>query len=240
MCDSDSTITNSSRILKIIMSNYSLSGYLGEEISLLSALQGLYLDNNSLHGPIPSSFNNMLNLEWLHLENNQLEGSIPDLSNDKQLTDLFLQSNQLTGTVPTSLGTLPKLTQLYLQNNMLSGTLGFSSTVPNSTYRFAPQRNPPASPTPSQSPGLTSFNPIFLPAVLSAAGLLLVCGALVWAFRRNRRQQKEKDQVEMHSIHSVHSEHTSCESLEDVDGQTREELIVAEVLPVDGATKDQD
>ena len=106
-------------------------------------LEGLYLDRNQLVGPIKESLNKLLNLKYLHLENNQFTGEIPDLSNDRELVDVFLQNNELSGLVPASFGLLPKLTQLFLQNNTLSGDITFQSTVPNSTYQFAPQRLPP-------------------------------------------------------------------------------------------------
>ena len=139
-----------------VFTNYTLGGYLSERIASLTALQGLYLDRNQLRGPIPTTLNNLLNLQWLHLDNNQFSGEIPDLSNCKDLTDIFLQNNELTGTVPVSLGGLPKLTQLFLQNNTLSGDLPFKSSVPNSTYQFAPQRSPPPV-SPGQAQGTFLF-----------------------------------------------------------------------------------
>lgn len=144
-----------------VYSNYNLGGYLSERIASLTALQGLYLDRNQLRGPIPTI--NLLNLQWLHLENNQFSGEIPDLGNCKDLTDIFLQNNELTGTVPVSFGRLPKLTQLFLQNNTLVGDLPFKSSVPNSTYQFAPQRSPPAA-SPGQAQGTSLF--LYLPRLI--------------------------------------------------------------------------
>jgi hypothetical protein len=39
---------------------------------------------------------------------------------------------------------------------------------------------------------VVTFNPVFLPAILSAIGFLLVCIGLFWAFRRNKRHQEEE------------------------------------------------
>ncbi|KAJ3371626.1 hypothetical protein HDU91_005081 [Kappamyces sp. JEL0680] len=173
---------------------------------------GLYLNNNSIGQGIPSEWSNMGSLAYLHLEFNNLDGPIPaELATNAKLIDLFLNDNYLNGTVPSALGTLPNLVQLYLQRNYLQGDLGFVSKVPNSTYVFAPQNTPPVVPnSPSSSP---SFSPILLPALLSALGLVLVVGAVLVTFYRQRRLRKEQESIPLEDapptiIHRIGSTET--------------------------------
>jgi hypothetical protein len=97
------------------MDNYKLGGFLAQEISFFSELEGLFLSKNSLSGPIPKEFGNLKKLSFLHLEYNQLSGDIPaELGQATSLVDLFLNDNSLTGLVPDSLGKISNLTQLYV------------------------------------------------------------------------------------------------------------------------------
>jgi Leucine rich repeat N-terminal domain/Protein tyrosine and serine/threonine kinase len=137
------------RAASLSLSNYSLSGYLPSELSLLSALETLSLPQNRFSGPIPAAISALRSLTFLDLSHNLLSGPIPvgiaaltalshlDFSanflNDTlppalaSLTQLSgvldLSFNQFTGNIPPEFGNIPVVVSLDLRHNNLSGEI---------------------------------------------------------------------------------------------------------------------
>ncbi|KAK7393238.1 hypothetical protein VNO78_21788 [Psophocarpus tetragonolobus] len=88
-------------VVNMDLSNNNFSGSIPEEISLLSAMQGLNLSYNNLAGHIPTKIGNMKSLESLDLSHNQLKGKISDsISSLTWLSHLNLSYNNLSGPIP--------------------------------------------------------------------------------------------------------------------------------------------
>jgi hypothetical protein len=143
----------------------------------LNQLQQIVLRNNSLKGPLPIEFGNLKRLEFLELQHNKLSGPIPEQWEGMDLIrDLMIHDNDLTGMIPPGFRNLRNLTQFYVQNNMLKGEM-ITSTVPNSTYRFTPQRSEPVS----------ILSPVFIPALISSLVAFGVLVVGIYSFYRFRR-----------------------------------------------------
>jgi len=118
------TCSSSGVIIKLNLSNNSLSGRFPSELGNLTHLTDLYLDHNSVSGSIPAELGNITTLSHLYLHNNSLSGSIPaELGNITTLSHLYLHNNSLSGSIPAELANHPKLKTLNLSNNSLSGNI---------------------------------------------------------------------------------------------------------------------
>ncbi|XP_057991005.1 receptor-like protein EIX1 [Hevea brasiliensis] len=136
---------NQNRILKLDMSNASISGTVPDWFWYISSsMEHLFLHYNQLRGELPnlSSKVTLLTLvisgnefeghlpqfpstiETLNLFNNQFSGSLPDCRTYGQiLVYLSLAYNQLSGKIPESIGHLINLKWLFLNYNSLSGEI---------------------------------------------------------------------------------------------------------------------
>lgn len=123
-------------VLKINVSESSLSGFLAPELGLLSNLQELVLHGNTLIGVIPREIGMLKNLQVLDLGMNQLSGPIPpEIGNLTILVKINLQSNSLSGILPAELADLKYLEELRLDKNKLQGyIIGSNSSI--STFNF--------------------------------------------------------------------------------------------------------
>ena len=65
-----------SRVTKLHLSGYGLTGSIPPELGSLVNLQALYLYNNQLTGGIPTELGNLTNLVELYLHGNRLTGGI--------------------------------------------------------------------------------------------------------------------------------------------------------------------
>lgn len=142
LCDAAGRVTN------ISLQGRSLSGFIPDAISELSALSGLFLHFNELRGGIPASLSSLtgltdLYLNWnqlssaippqlgqlyslqvLELSCNKLEGEIPvELANLSNLETLAVNANNLNGTIPTTFGNMTMLARLDVSNNSLTGRI---------------------------------------------------------------------------------------------------------------------
>ena len=118
-------ITNrEGHVLRLELSQSSLSGELPKELGNLANLRVLNLGVNQLSGELPKELGNLSNLQVLDLRENQLTGEIPPwLGNLANLQELDLSSDQLSGKLPKELGNLANLEWLDLNNNQLSGRI---------------------------------------------------------------------------------------------------------------------
>ncbi|KAG0621099.1 hypothetical protein M758_4G269000 [Ceratodon purpureus] len=140
LCDTAGRVTN------ISLQGRSLSGFIPDAVSELSALSGLflhfndlrgsipaslsslaaltdmYLNWNQLSGPIPPQLGQLSSLEVLELSNNKLDGEIPvELANISNLETLAVNANILNGTIPATIGNMTMLARLDVSNNSLTG-----------------------------------------------------------------------------------------------------------------------
>jgi hypothetical protein len=162
------------------------------ELGELNQLEQIVLRNNSLRDRLPQELSRLRRLEFLELQNNNIVGEIPpEWEGMISIRDLMLNDNNLTGLVPPGFSNLRNLTQFFVQNNMLRGEM-IASTVPNSTYRFAPQRPEPPPPPP---PSRFTVSPILIPAILSSIAAVTILGLAIYAFIKHRNQKAEPERA---------------------------------------------
>nr|POF07777.1 putative leucine-rich repeat receptor-like serine/threonine-protein kinase [Quercus suber] len=117
-------ISNLANLTLLNLSSNLLNGSIPPELCRMGKLERVYLSNNSLSGEIPPVLGYVPHLGLLDLSRNKLSGPIPDsLANLPQLRSLILYQNQLTGTIPPSLGQCVNLEILDLSHNKISGVI---------------------------------------------------------------------------------------------------------------------
>ena len=134
------TTNGSGRVVRLDLTENSLSGQIPGELGALGSIRDLYLGNtdgictnecepssptaNRLPGPIPSELSELTNLRDLRLTFLQLSGPVPAwLGNMGNLQTLDLSANKLSGNIPDQLGNLSSLTSLLLGHNRLTGAM---------------------------------------------------------------------------------------------------------------------
>ncbi|KAM4125704.1 hypothetical protein ACB094_01G330200 [Castanea mollissima] len=117
-------ISNLVNLTLLNLSSNLLNDSIPPELCQMGKLERVYLSNNSLLGEIPPALGNIPHLGLLDLSRNKLSGSIPDsFANLPQLRRLMLYQNQLSGTIPPSLGQCVNLEILDLSHNKISGVI---------------------------------------------------------------------------------------------------------------------
>ncbi|KAJ0794616.1 putative non-specific serine/threonine protein kinase [Helianthus annuus] len=104
------------------LSSNKLTGYILEELGLLTHIHVLNLSHNKLTGPIPAKFCNLASIESLDLSFNNLSGKVPSELIKLNYLEVFNVSfNNLSGTLPMKVqfGTFSKET--YEGNPLLCG-----------------------------------------------------------------------------------------------------------------------
>jgi len=87
------TCNGAGQVISFRLFDRGLSGPLPNEISLLFALEGIYLSRNNITR-IPARIGSLRNLEYLYLAHNQLSGGFPEsMSKLRKLKTLHLQGN---------------------------------------------------------------------------------------------------------------------------------------------------
>ena len=105
-----------------------LTGFIADDLGLLTSLVELDLSENWLSGGIPGTLGQLANLRVLRLSGNRLSGEIPaELGRLEGLQTLDVGSNRLGGEIPAELGRLESLETLDVRNNRLSG--GIPETI---------------------------------------------------------------------------------------------------------------
>lgn len=106
------------------LSDLGISGYIPNQVGLLSNLARYDAQNNNLTGSIPLEMENLSNMMSLNIGNNTLTGSVPsEIGFLSSLTDLDLGTNRLTGMIPSEVGLLTNLQSLVIKDNSLSGSI---------------------------------------------------------------------------------------------------------------------
>ena len=117
-------LTNSGRVIRLVLPNNNLTGTLPESLGDLTSLGRIQLDTNAITGNIPESIGNITGLNYLELNDNSLTGAIPEsIAELTSMLYLDLYNNQLTGDIPDSLGNLANLIRLDLSNNNIEGDI---------------------------------------------------------------------------------------------------------------------
>jgi len=111
-------------VIRLILENCELDGYIPTEIGYLSNLEWFSLYSNRLSSSIPSEIGKLTMIYRLGLHHNSFTSSIPsEIGNLIYLDNLDLSSNSLTSTIPSEIGLLSNLNNLILSSNSLTGLI---------------------------------------------------------------------------------------------------------------------
>ncbi|MED6137375.1 LRR receptor-like serine/threonine-protein kinase ghr1 [Stylosanthes scabra] len=112
------------KLVKLSMSNNSISGKLPDKIDDLKSLEILDLSNNLFSSSLPSGIGTLAGLRNLSLAGNNFSGQIPDsISGMASMQALDLSRNSFSGTLPPSLTKLTSLVLLNLSHNGFTGKI---------------------------------------------------------------------------------------------------------------------
>lgn len=113
-----SVFANLTKLVKLSMSNNSISGVIPGNIGDFTSLEFLDLSDNLFSSVLPPSIGRLGSLKNLSLAGNNISGSTPDtLSGLVLIQSLDLSRNSLSGQLPTSLTKLNDLVYLNLSSN---------------------------------------------------------------------------------------------------------------------------
>ncbi|KAL3520262.1 hypothetical protein ACH5RR_018411 [Cinchona calisaya] len=126
LADADlSVFSNLTMLVKLSMSNNSITGKLPNNIGDFKSLEYLDLSGNLFFSTLPPGIGNLGSLKNLSLAGNNFSGSIPDtISGLRSIQSLDLSHNSFSGEVPSSLMKLMDLISLNLSLN------GFTKRIP--------------------------------------------------------------------------------------------------------------
>ncbi|GAB2280846.1 LRR receptor-like serine/threonine-protein kinase ghr1 [Dionaea muscipula] len=109
---------NLTMLVKLSMSNNSISGKLPEGVGSFTKLEYLDVANNLFFSSLPSGVGNMESLQNLSLAGNNFSGSVPDsISGLTSIRSLDFSRNSFSGSLPFSLTKLGSLVYLNLSHN---------------------------------------------------------------------------------------------------------------------------
>ncbi|XP_027185034.1 probable LRR receptor-like serine/threonine-protein kinase At4g20940 isoform X1 [Coffea eugenioides] len=126
LADADlSVFSNLTMLVKLSMSNNSISGKLPNNVGDFKSLEYLDLSDNLFFSTLPPGIGNLGRLKNLSLAGNNFSGSIPDaISGLGSIQSLDLSDNSFSGEVPSSFMKLTNLVSLNLSLN------GFIKKIP--------------------------------------------------------------------------------------------------------------
>ncbi|KAK1548103.1 hypothetical protein Q3G72_001695 [Acer saccharum] len=117
--------SNLTMLVKLSMSNNSISGILPDNIGDFKSLEFLDVSDNKLSSTLPPGIGKLESLRNLSLAGNNFSGSIPDsVSGLVSIQSLDLSHNSFSGSLPKSLTRLNNLMYLNLSSN------GFTKSIP--------------------------------------------------------------------------------------------------------------
>lgn len=121
-----SVLSNLTMLVKLSMSNNSISGPLPSNIGDLKSLEYLDLSDNQISSSLPMQIGKLGNLKNLSLAENNFSGSILEssVSGLSSIQSLDLSANSFSGPMPTSLRKLMNVVSLNLSRN------GFTKSIP--------------------------------------------------------------------------------------------------------------
>ncbi|KAI3466879.1 hypothetical protein Pfo_023542 [Paulownia fortunei] len=120
-----SVFTNLTMLVKLSISNNSISGKLPDNLSNFKSLKYLDISDNMFFSSLPSEIGKLVRLKNLSFAGNNFSGSIPDtISGLASIRSLDMSRNSLSGPLPSSLTRLGDLVYLNLSLN------GFTKSIP--------------------------------------------------------------------------------------------------------------
>ncbi|KAL9456427.1 hypothetical protein AB3S75_005617 [Citrus x aurantiifolia] len=120
-----SVFSNLSMLVKLSMSNNSISGVIPDNIGDFKSLEFLDVSDNLFSSSLPSGIGKLESLQNLSLAGNNFSGLIPDsVSGLVSIQSLDLSHNSFSGSLPPALTRLNNLVYLNLSSN------GFSKRIP--------------------------------------------------------------------------------------------------------------
>ena len=120
-----SVFANLTKLVKLSMSNNSISGKIPDNIAEFDSLVYLDLSNNLFSSPLPAGIGRLRGLRNLSLAGNDFSGPIPDsISGLGSIQSLDLSGNAFSGLIPESLAKMSNLVYLNLSLN------GFTKAMP--------------------------------------------------------------------------------------------------------------
>ncbi|CAI9760059.1 unnamed protein product [Fraxinus pennsylvanica] len=120
-----SVFSNLTMLVKLSISNNSITGTLSNKIGDFKSLEYLDISDNMFFSFLPPEIGNLRSLKNLSLAGNNFSGSIPDsVSGLASIHSLDLSRNSLSGPLPSSLTRLTGLVYLNLSVN------GFTKRIP--------------------------------------------------------------------------------------------------------------
>ncbi|XP_015959345.1 LRR receptor-like serine/threonine-protein kinase GHR1 [Arachis duranensis] len=131
-----SVFSNLTKLVRLSMSNNSISGKLPGNIGDLKSLEFLDISNNLFSSSLPSGVGSLGSLQNLSLAGNNFSGRIPDsISAMASLQSLDLSRNSFSGVLPVSLTKLANLVSLNLSHN------GFTGKIPKGFEQMSTLEN---------------------------------------------------------------------------------------------------
>lgn len=124
--DADLTVfSNLTMLVKLSMSNNSISGKIPKNISEFKSLEFLDISDNLFYSSLPSEIGKLDSLKNISLAGNNFSGSIPDsISGLGSVLSIDFSRNSFSGSLPLSFTKLSNLVSLNLSFN------GFSERIP--------------------------------------------------------------------------------------------------------------
>ncbi|XP_059668241.1 LRR receptor-like serine/threonine-protein kinase GHR1 [Cornus florida] len=123
-------VCNGGNVAGVVLNNLGLSGKADLSVFLnLTKLVKLSMSNNSLTGKVPNNVGGLKSLEYLDISDNLFISSLPsDIGKLRSLQNLSLAGNNFSGFIPESISGLASLQSLDLSRNSFSGLLPSSLT----------------------------------------------------------------------------------------------------------------
>ncbi|KAF3450293.1 hypothetical protein FNV43_RR06373 [Rhamnella rubrinervis] len=116
-----SVFANLTKLVKLSMSNNSITGKIPDNIADFAKLEYLDVSNNLFSSALPMGIGRLGSLRNFSLAGNNFSGSISDsISGLSSMLSLDLSRNSFSGPLPTSLTKLPNLVSLNLSFNRFS------------------------------------------------------------------------------------------------------------------------
>ncbi|CAA2956876.1 probable LRR receptor-like serine threonine-kinase At4g20940 [Olea europaea subsp. europaea] len=120
-----SVFSNLTMLVKLSISNNSITGTLSNKIGDFKSLEYLDISDNMFFSSLPPEIGNLRSLKNLSLAGNNFSGSIPEtISRLASIHSLDMSRNSLSGPLPSSLTRLTSLVYLNLSVN------GFTKRIP--------------------------------------------------------------------------------------------------------------
>ncbi|KAF6167462.1 hypothetical protein GIB67_031663 [Kingdonia uniflora] len=120
-------ICNGGNVAGVVLDNLNISA--DADLSVfanLTMLVKLSMSNNSITGTIPTNIADFRNIEYLDVSNNLFSSTLPpEVEKLRGLRNLSLAGNNFSGSIPSSLTKLKTLVSLNLSSN------GFTEGIPN-------------------------------------------------------------------------------------------------------------